>query len=259
MEFIETLLRNETSFLLILFRVSAFLMALPFLGGGGVPMSVKVVVSVSVSVVLFQILQIEAAPLTLGSFTVGIIGEILIGVVIGLGARLVFAAVEIGGTIVGFQMGFGIANVFDPVSNRQVGLIAQLQNLVASLIFLITNAHHIILQALVHSFQMVPSFGFYPSEALVAYLVRLAGEMFVLGIKIGIPVIVALLLANVAVGILSRVVPQINALLFSFPVTIGLGLLVIGASLPLFVGLMRSQMIGLEDVVFNLLMGMQHR
>lgn len=253
------LLRNETSFLLILFRVSAFLMALPIFGGGGVPMPIKVILAVSISVILFQILEIETVPLTIGSFTVGIIGEILIGVVIGLGARLVFAAVEIGGEIVGLQMGFGIANVFDPVSNRQVGLIGQLQNLVASLIFLVTNAHHIILRALVHSFRFAPSLGFYPSEALVGHLMRLGGEMFVLGMKIGIPVMVALLLANVAIGILSRVVPQINALLFSFPVTIGLGLLVIGTSLPLFVGLMRNQMVGLEDVVFKLLMGMPLR
>lgn len=252
------IIKNETSFLLILFRVSAFLVALPIFGGGGVPISIKVMVAFSVSIVLFQILQIESAPLDFGTLTVGIFGEILIGLVIGMGARMVFAAVELGGTVVGFQMGFGVANVFDPVSNRQVGLIGQFQNLVASLIFLIANAHHIILSALVQSFRLIPSFGFYPSEALVGHLMRLAGEMFVLGIKIGIPVIAALLLANIAVGILSRVVPQINALLFSFPVTIGLGLLVIGASLPLFVGLMRNQMIGLEDVVFNLLVGMQH-
>ncbi len=258
MELIEMIIKNETSFLLILFRVSAFLVALPILGGGGVPMSIKVMVSISISVVLFQILKVEAAPLAYGSLTVGIIGEVLIGLVIGLGARLLFAAVELGGTIVGFQMGFGVANVFDPVSNRQVGLIGQVQNLVATLIFLVTNAHHIVLRALVRSFRLIPSFGFYPSEALVGHLMRLAGEMFVLGIKIGIPVIAALLFANIAIGILSRVVPQINALLFSFPVTIGLGLLVIGASLPVFVGLLRKQMVGLEEVVFNLLVGMQN-
>jgi len=257
-ELIETIINNETSFLLILFRVGAFMAALPILGGGGVPISIKVMMALSISVVLFQILHIETAPLVLGSLTVGIFGEILIGLVIGMGVRMIFSAVELGGTIVGFQMGFGVANVLDPVSNRQVGLIGQLQNLVASLIFLATNAHHIVLRALVRSFRLIPSFGFYPSEALIGYLMRLAGEMFALGIKIGIPVIAALLLANIAVGILSRVVPQINALLFSFPVTIGLGLLVIGASLPLFVGLLKEQMLGLEGVVFKLLVGMQH-
>lgn len=232
--------------------------ALPLLGEGGVPMSVKVLLTVSISVILLQILHVEAAPLTFGSLTIGILGEILIGLVIGFGVRLVFSAVELGGTIVGFQMGFGVANVLDPVSNRQVGLIGQMQILAASLIFLITNAHHIVLRALVHSFRLIPSFRFYPSEALVSHLIRLTGEMFVLGIKIGIPVIAALLLANIAVGILSRVVPQINALLFSFPVTIGLGLLVIGASLPMFVGLLRREMLGLDEVVFNLLDGMRN-
>ncbi len=257
MEFIPFLIKNEIAFLLVLIRVAALVTVMPLMGGEGVPVIVKVMLAFGISLVLLPLVQVEAQSLEPASLMTGILGEVLIGAIIGLGVRMVFAAVDIASEMEGLQMGFGIASIFNPAFGQQVSLLGQLRGLVAVLIFFGINAHHIILQALVRSFQIIPSLAFYPSGPLIDHIMRLAGGMFVLGVKIAIPVTLVLILANMAFGILSRVVPQINILLFGFPVTIALGLFVIGASLSLFADLMQAQFSGLDGVAMDLLNGMR--
>ncbi len=256
--FVETLVNNHVTFLLVLVRVSAFVMVMPFIGGLGVPNRVKALLVFSISLVLLPVVGSHVARASdPGSLVAGLMGETLIGAAIGLGARLLFAAVELGGEFVGIQMGFGIAGVFNPISLQQVQLIGQLQGMFALAIFLVSNAHHVILKALASSFELVPSLSFYPSNALVGQLVRMTGQMFELGIRIALPVIIVLLLVNVALGVLARVVPQVNVLLLSFPITIFLGLLVMGLSMSLFAGIVQSQANNLDSLFYNLLTEMQ--
>jgi len=257
MPIVDTILKNQGAFLFILARVAAFLVAIPLIGGGGVPNAVKALIVLSMTLVLFQTLHVQPQPLNLATLAFGLVGEVLIGVTLSLGVRMVFGAVEIGSSVVGIQMGFAAANLFDPVSNQQVSLIARFQGLVALLIFLSANGHYILIESMVKSFEWVPPFSFYPSGPLVAYLMKLAGKMFFLGMKISIPVIVSLLMANVAIGILGRVVPQLNVLLFSFPVTIMLGLFILGFSLPLFAEILEGEITQLREVLPRILMGMQ--
>ncbi len=256
---IDSILRNQTVFLFILFRVAAFLVAIPLIGGAGVPVMVKMLLVLSMSFVLFQTLSFAPPPtdLNLVSLAAALLGEVLIGLIMGMAANLLFSAIEMGSEIVGIQMGLGSANLFDPVSNKQASLIARLQSLVAMLIFLAMNGHYIVLESMMKSFEVLPSFGFYPSGPLIQYIMRLAGEMFLLGLKVAIPVIVALLMANVTIGIFARVIPQLNVLLFSFPVTITLGLLMLGFSLPILSGILTQEISGLKTVFQNLLMGMK--
>ncbi len=255
MEFIQALIKNEAAFLLVLARVASIMMALPFIGGRGIPAFIKVMLALSISFALLPFLHVEAGPIEPVSLAVGVVRELLLGLVIGMGVRFVFAAVEIGADMVGIQMGFGMANAFDPITNQQASLIGQLFSLVVVLVFFVMNAHHIILQALVYSFEVVPPFGFYPSGPLVKHMIGLGSSMFATGVKIAAPMTVALLITQVAMGILSRVVPQMNIFMFSFPVTIGVGLLVLGVSVSLLLGLMQDQIRGLEGTVYTILIG----
>lgn len=254
---IEGILENQMVFLFILFRVAAFLVATPLMGGPGVPVMVKMMLVLSMSFVLFQTLSLEPpGELNLVSLTIALLGEVLIGLIIGMAANLLFSAIEMGSEIVGIQMGLGSANLFDPISNKQASLIARLQGLVAMLIFLVLNGHFIVLESMVKSFELIPFVGFYPSGPLIEYLMKLAGQMFLLGLKVAIPIIVALLMANVTIGIFSRVIPQLNVLLFSFPVTITLGLVMLGFSLPILTGILTQEISGLRTVFNQLLVGM---
>ncbi len=257
MEFIQALLKNEGSFLFILVRVSAFLFALPFIGGRGTPMIVKLMLVLSMTLVLFPFLKLKVAPLNQFTLVVGLFNELLIGMVLGMGARFIFAAVEIGAELMGIQMGFGIANVFDPISSQQVSLAGQLMSLLALLIFFLTETHHVILQALVVSFEVIPPFGAHFAGSVIEQLIRMGSQMFSLGMKIAAPLTLLLLIVNVSMGVLSRVVPQINIMLFSFPITVGMGLFVFGATVSLMLGLIHDQMRGVERSIYQLLIGLR--
>jgi len=259
MPLVEEILSHQAAFLFILIRVAAFFLAMPLIGGGGVPNIVKAMIVLSTSFMLFQVVKLSVPPLGLLTLVLGILSEIVIGLILGLVVRLLFGAVEIGAEIVGTQMGFGAAQMFDPISNQQASLMGRLEGVLVMLIFLGIRGHHIVIEALVRSFDLVPGIGFYPSGVLVEQIVEAAGRMFILGLKIGLPVIVALLMANAAIGVLSRVVPQMNVLLFSFPVTISLGLVVLGLSLPVLGQLIAGEISHFKSVFPGLLAAMRRQ
>lgn len=238
---------------MVLVRVAAFMAALPFFGSQAVPGSVKVWLTVAISLVLMPVVNAEKPQSDLASLITGLMGEALIGVTIGLGARLIFAAVELGGALIGLQLGFGLANVLDPTTQEQSSVIGQLQSLLATMVFFALNAHHFIFRSLVQSFELVPSFGFQMNGALMDRFVDLGGGMFLLGVKVGIPVMMALLLTQIAMGILARVVPQMNIFLFGFTLTIAVGLFMVGVSMPLFVEAVSDQFNRLDGVYWDLL------
>ncbi len=256
-------LQYESSFMLILFRVTSFLSALPVMGGRTLPSQIKAGLALSVTFVLLPIVPLGSPPVsppsTVSAWVIGLAGEAVIGWTIGLAVRLIFAAVDLGGEVMGIQMGFGIASVFDPVSNRPVPLIGQFYVLVATVVFFSIHADRPILQALVQSFTLIPPLTLSPAAPPVGPLVRLSGQLFILGMKIAVPVTLTLLLVNLALGILSRIVPQMNVWLMSFSITTGLGLFVIGATLSFFVALVQNQMGGLSETIGALLRAMNNR
>jgi len=150
-------------FLLILVRVIAILLTAPIFNSRNIPVLFKVGLSFAVSLILFPILNLQDLPVRFDAIPliIGIVSEILIGIIIGLSARMIFVGIQLAGQLVGFQMGLAMANVMDPATSEQMPLLGQLNNLIAMLIFLVTNAHHLFLRALVESFQIVPPFDFH--------------------------------------------------------------------------------------------------
>ncbi len=259
MDFIPYLIQNEATFAWVLIRVGAFVSILPLLGGLGVPRFIKVALVFTTALALFPMIEVAPQSLETFSLTAGLFGEVLIGLVIGLGFRLVFAAVDLAAEMEGLQMGFGIGNVFNPTLGQEVSLIGQLRGLVALLIFLSVDAHHTVFEALVYSFRRLPPMSAVISGPLFDDMMRLVAEMFALGVKIAVPVTLVLILTNLAFGILSRVVPQMNILLFSFPVTTAVGLIVLGTSLSFFTAILRDRFGELGSVTFNMMEGMRPR
>ncbi|MBI4715207.1 MAG: flagellar biosynthetic protein FliR [Nitrospirae bacterium] len=182
----------------------------------------------------------------LPGLTAGLLGEVMLGVLIGFIARLLFAAVEMAGELIGFQMGFSMVNVVDPMRGIPVPIVGQFYGLLAMLIFLTLNAHYVFLQAIGSSFALIPPFRFGMSEPLGDLLISLVGEMFVLAVKISAPVVVAVFITNVALNIVSRTVPQMNILVVGFPVTLAVGLLMMAMSLGLTGQMMAGVFSGME-------------
>lgn len=220
--------------LMILVRVLAILMSIPMFNSRHLPVVFKAGLAVSITVLLFPVLGLKPVPVadSLLILALGVGSEVLLGLSIGMFVRLLFAGVQLAGQLAGYQMGMAIANVLDPSTNAQVSLVAQFYNLFAVMIFITINAHYWFIDALVQSFRIVPPFGFYLSASLMESLVRASADIFVIGIRVGAPVIVALLLTSVVLGLLARTTPQMNVFFVAMPIKIGIGLLFIMISLP---------------------------
>ena len=231
------------TFLVVTSRVAGFIGAIPVLSGAQTPGRIKTGLVFATSLVLFPMMA-DSVPKTDFSpvpFLLLIISELLLGLLLGLVARLIFTAVEFGATVIGYQMGFAAANVFDPQSERQVALISQFQNVFAILIFLAINGHFIFFQTAVMSYDLLPPGQLNLTGEAVPYLMELASHMFEIGVQFSAPVLAVLLLSGLILGILARVFPQLNVFLLSFPINIGTAFIVMALTLGMVSTLIRRE------------------
>ncbi len=242
-------------FLICLARVAGFVAAIPVLLASQTPPQLKAGLVFMIALVLFPVMEPSIPPVTFkpGTFLLLTTSEVLLGSAIGLIARMIFTAVEFGGTVIGYQMGFAAANVFDPSSQRQLALISQFQNVFAILIFLAIDGHHIFFQLAVESYKILPPGVFNISGEAIPYLLKLSSRIFFLGIQFSAPILAILLLSGLILGILARVFPQLNVFLLSFPLNIGISFTVIGLTLPLVAILLRREFDNLGERIYTML------
>jgi flagellar biosynthetic protein FliR len=185
-------------------------------------------------------------------------GEMAIGLTIGLAVRLFFSALELAGELIGVQMGFGVVQILDPATLHQTSVMAQFFTMLASLVFLSLNAHMLIVAAIVSSYEAIPAFGASLPSSLGEEVLRLSQEMFTVALKLSAPVLVTILVINILLAILGRAVSQINVFVLSFPVTIAAGLAVISMAMSFTVGLMSREIERLQFVITGLLKVLGH-
>jgi flagellar biosynthetic protein FliR len=222
-------------FLLILMRVSPVLFMMPLFNARNLPGFLKVALALAVSLVLWPVAPLEASsfPTDPWGFGFFLIFELMIGLILALSVQLIFGGIQLAGELTGIEMGLSMANVIDPQSGVDTSLIAQLQYLLALLIFLSIDGHHWFFRALVQSFEVLSPGQLISQGGLYRHLLDLSGRMFLIALKIAAPVMAILFLIQLALGILARTVPQVNILVSSLPLTIGLGLIFLGLSMEL--------------------------
>lgn len=256
----ELPLEQAQQFLMVLFRVSSFLFLVPLFGSPNLPATLKIGLAFALTLVFVPILPPPKIHLlAAGQTLVLALGrELLLGGAMALVVRLIFAGVELAGQFLGYQMGFSMVNLIDPQTSEQVSIIGQFQNFLALMIFLAIDGHHLLIRALMRSFELVAPLEVHLSNGLVSTLVSLSSHLFVLAVKISAPAMVALFLANLALGLMARMVPQMNVFMVNVPLTIALGLLVMGLSLPFFSQLLIEAFHRLEGDFYLLLRAMAH-
>lgn len=234
MNIINISLQHVQIFLLIFLRVTSIIIFIPIFDNKNIPVIIKAGLSFSISIILFPFLDIKPADCFSGTFpfVIGAFSEILLGIIIGFSAKMIFSGIQLAGQMAGIQMGLGLDRVLDPNLNTQISSISQFGNLFAILIFLTINAHHWFLKALLESFKLVPPFGFQFSTSVMNILITLSTKMFIVSIKVGAPVMAALLLTSVAFGLIARTVPQMHIMIVALPLKIFVGLLTLGLILP---------------------------
>jgi len=244
------------AFILILLRVSAIIVTIPVIAEAVVPVRVKASLSIIVAVILFPILAPKIPPtanIHMVQLVFLMIGEVLIGLTIGFVARLVFAGIRLAGDIIGFQMGFSVANVIDPMSNQMVSIITELQYLIAVLVFLSMNAHHMFFQAIVQSYAVVAPLSFHFTGQLMQVIFDVSRDIFIIGVKISAPIMAVMIFTNVALGVVARTVPQMNIFIVGFPLQIALGLIFLGLTTPLFIRIVEGLFQGLQGKILTMM------
>lgn len=248
MEFPLLSIEDVTSALLVLLRVSTLIILMPVFGHRLVPAQVKVGLIALISILIYPMVSATLPQVPVSALTFILIAtqEILIAGMLAMVAQLIFSAAQFAGQVMGYQMGLAIANVFDPATSAQISIIGQFTQVLAMLVWISVGAHNAFLFALTDSFFLLP-IGQPLDFSGLASLNDMAAHMFELGLRLVAPMLLLLFFIYVAMGLLSRAVPQIQVFFVSFPLTVGIGFLAFALALPSVVSLMSDSFTGLSE------------
>ena len=215
-------------------RVLAMFTAAPVFSSRSVPMRFKVGLAFLVAYAAQASMPDQPVidingPQALGA----VVQQVGIGLAIGFAARLIFSVFELAGQIVGFQMGLGFASFFDPSTSAQSSAMGRFYNNMAMLLFIVMNGHLMVLMAVMHSFSAFPVDQNFLQALKDLGMYRLGAELFASAFWISLPVVAMLVFANLALGIVSRVAPQMNIYAIGFPITLSVGLIGVAVTLPM--------------------------
>lgn len=214
-------------------RILGLVASAPLFGHASVPNQVKVLLGVLLALIVAPTVPAVPAidPMSWAGLLI-LVQELLIGLAMGFAMRLVFAAIEYAGELASNVMGFSFASFFDPTTQGRSAAISQFLSMVATMAFLAVNAHLVLLAALSESFTSLPISSSPISLVAPLELARLGSRIFSAGLQLSLPIIAALLITNVALGILTRAAPQLNIFGIGFPITLGVGMLTLSVALP---------------------------
>jgi flagellar biosynthesis protein FliR len=213
-------------------RILALFSSAPVLSHKTVPARVRVALALMVTAIVAPGLAPLAISPASAEGVMALIAQVAIGLSLGFMLRLVFAAIELAGDMIGLQMGLSFATFVDPQNSNQTPLVGSFMSTLLMLLLLAVNGHLMVLAGVVRSFDTIPL-----NAALMTILdwhalALLGGTVFAAGLQIALPVLAAMLIANLALGVLTRTAPQLNLFAVGFPVTLMVGLLFLLVLLP---------------------------
>ncbi|HCH40353.1 MAG TPA: flagellar biosynthetic protein FliR [Enterobacter sp.] len=216
-----------------LLRILALISTAPILSERAIPKRVKLGLAILITIIVAPTLPPVNVPIfSTPALWVGL-QQILIGVAIGFTMQFAFAAVRTAGELIGLQMGLSFATFFDPGSRLNMPIIARIIDLLAMLLFMAFDGHLWLISMLVDTFHTLPIGGEPVNSNAFMALTRAAGLIFLNGLMLALPLITLLLIVNLALGLLNRMAPQLSVFVIGFPITLTIGLVLIGLLMPL--------------------------
>ena len=223
-------------FLLIFARIIAVMLIMPIMSSAAFPGPARAGLAFFTAIAVFSMAKNLnfVIPDNGLLYAILVIGEVLIGIIMGFIILLVFTVFQIAGQMFSIQMGFGASQVFDPLAQIQIPLLGQFLNLIAMLVFLVTGGmKKIFLTGIYQSFSVVKAADlFVQREMLVSYFTGVLGNLFEQAIIIAIPIMGTLILLSVTMGLLAKAAPQMNLLMVGFPIQISIGFIMMLAAMP---------------------------
>ena len=254
MELLNIFLQENDKFLLLFARFSGLAFA-PIFGTRGIPPLSKASLALILSFLAWKlgVLNDFSVPEGFLAYSIIFISEFLIGFALALTTQFFFAAVQLAGQIIDTQMGFGIVSVIDPMSGTQAPLLGNFKYILALLVYLQIDGHHLFLEALFESFMAIPVGSLLLRPEFYQMLISLFGNIFELGLKLSLPIAGALLAADFILGIMSRTVPQMNIFMVGMPAKIVLGFVILIVVIPFYVYLLNTLLTDLIQQTYKIL------
>lgn len=218
--------------MLVVFRIAGIFLTAPMLNSPVIPPRVKAMMALVVGLaVTGRMAEPVTLPMHWAPLVMGIGAEILIGGTIGFVANLLFLGVEIGAGQIGQQMGVGLANVFNPLAEDTTNVLSSMFHLLALVLFLTLGGHRTMIAGLLDSFARVPLMGFRAGPAVLEMVVQVLTTSLILALKLAAPVLLAMMLASLSLGIIQRTMPQLNILSAGFQIRVMLALIIVAGSI----------------------------
>ncbi len=238
---LDYLLLQFQVFLLIFARISGFLSTVPIFSFRTLPVQIRIFFSIWTSLVLFPLIKFTpTTPIISLSYGILLIKEVLVGIVLGYSVSLVFAGIQLAGEYIDLHIGFGMSNMFDPQAEAQLPVTSQFIYLVSILVFIGLGGHYVLIKGIADSFSYIPLSGGTYHPGITERVVDLFIFFFKLSIRLSAPVLASMFLVHIAMGIISRVAPQINVFIVIFPLKLFLGFMMLYLSFPYIVAIFRN-------------------
>lgn len=259
MEMLKILRPDNLSIILLLFvRMTSFFMVAPMFGRRNVPLIVKIGFSIFLTIVLYN--TIDSSGIikedNIYYYTFLILKEIIVGLILGFVSFAMFTAIYVAGQLIDMQIGFGVVNVIDPISSMQVPITSNLYFIFTMVVFLALKGHHLLIKALLMSYQYIPLGSSSFDDNLINDIVRIFGNIFILGFKIAAPVTASVLIADIALGVISRTIPQFNVFIVGMPLKIALGITLMLITIPMFIDIITTLFSEIDKEMLILIKGM---
>lgn len=244
MDFAFFSMQKFVLFLMVLVRTGGIFTLTPMFGAQQVPPHVRMGMALALTAVFVPVVPVSGhLPMDLMQIAMMGAREACVGIVIGFVCSLVFSTIQIAGQFVDFQSGLAFAAMVDPINGANSAVAGRFQNLIAGLLFFATNAHHMVIRGLSDSFVLAPIGQLEMNPAAAGGIVDLFTGLFAIAIRIAMPICAAVFLADVALGIVARVVPQMNVLVVGLPLKLGVAVAAMVVALPV-LGLMSRGLFG---------------
>ncbi len=238
-------------FILVFIRISMIMMFIPLFGSPAVPWIAKMGFCTLLSIIITNSINMELSDTRSSTLILSIASSFIIALSIGLIIRFIFDGIQMAGQYISYEMGFTVMNVIDPISSTQIPIISQFKQLMALLIFFAINGHHYLIKAAVASFEYAPIGTPIFHRSVFENIIRLSGRIFLIAIKLSAPILVAMFITNLAMAIIARAMPQINIFVISFPLYIGLGLIIMGIFMPFFMKFIKNSMYSMISEIYK--------
>jgi flagellar biosynthetic protein FliR len=238
-------------FMLFFCRITSFFVVVPVFSARNVPPHFKVGLAFFVSLMAFSLAGTSVHVAFDSLYFLSIVREILVGVFLGFIAYMFFTIVQIAGSFIDIQIGFGIANVFDPMTGAQSRVICNLKYMVGILLFLSFNGHHLLLKAIIDSYEWIPlsneTFAKLYNGQITDFMIRTFSTVFAISFQMAAPLIAAMFLTDLGLGLLARVAPQFNILVVGAPLKMLIGFVLLILLFPSYQSIFKDSFISMLD------------